>query len=85
MNLVDTVEVEKSSKRKQMHSNIIKPCTQFLKSSCRFQDDFCWFKHDMEEENTSVEENLIETESDFQEAQKNHKPPSGSEKHCRRR
>ena len=69
--------------RKQMHSNIIKPCTQFLKRSCRFQDELWWFKHDMEEESTSLGENLIETESesDFQKAQQNHKPPSGSEKH----
>ena len=73
--------------RKQMHSNIIKPCSQFLKTNCRFQDAFCWFKHDVEEESTSLVENLIETESesDFQEEKQNTKPPSGSEKHNRRK
>ena len=70
-----------------MHSNVIKSGTQFLKIKCRFQDEFGLFKHDMEEEITSVGGNLMETESEsvFQEAHKNHKPPSGSEKHSGRK
>ena len=70
--------------RKKIHLNVIKSCTQFLLNGCRFQDNFCWFKHDSETENTNVEESIMETESDFQEVHKNRKPPSEAENHIRR-
>ena len=73
--------------RKKKHSSIVQQCTQFLKGSCRFQNKFCWYKHNIETENEKSESpedvfheeegNENETSSVFQEAVNNPEPPSG--------
>ena len=42
--------------RKQEHYEIVKPCFQFYKNTCRFKDDLCWYKH--EEENKNNEDKI---------------------------
>ena len=67
--------------RKKMHSQVIMPCTQFQINKCRFQDERCWFKHEVESDQTDdspkpmEEENPMETESVFQKVTKNQEPP----------
>ena len=77
---------EMMSHRKINHSDILQQCTQFLQGSCRFQNQYCWFKHSLESKENDKpdvvieEEKEIETPSVFQKVVKNPKPPSGLEK-----
>ena len=77
---------EMMSHRKINHSDILQQCNQFLKGSCRFQNQYCWFKHSLESKENDKsdgvieEEKEIETPSVFQKVVKNPKPPSGLEK-----
>ena len=41
--------------RKKNHSNIVRQCNLFLERRCRFQNDYCWFKHDIETNNADPE------------------------------
>ena len=69
------------SHRKKHHLEIIRPCTQYQKNECKFQNESCWFKHEEVSQNISVpnpmqkENNKMETESVFQKAPKNLEPP----------
>ena len=76
------------SHRKKTHQSIVQTCSKFKEGNCRFQKEFCWFKHNVDtQENTAeyskdtVDEedeeiNTKEKDSDFQEAMKKSKPPS---------
>ena len=76
--------------RKNQHSSIVQRCNLFLKKSCRFQSEFCWFKHDIENTNDDHESNedafkdnkeTINEPNEpsvFQKAMKNPDPPSDS-------
>ena len=65
---------------KKQHSNIIKECSQFAKNNCRYQDDSCWYRPDIRENNEDEggEEktnNEGDSELDFQEVLENLEPP----------
>ena len=67
--------------RKKEHSQVIMPCKQFQIKKCRFQDERCWFKHEVENVHNDDapksmdEENPMETESVFQQVTKDQEPP----------
>ena len=56
------------SHRKKKHYEIVRPCIQYKQNSCRFQADFCWFKHEAEEQK--------QQSSVFQKVSGNLKPPN---------
>ena len=66
------------SHRKQKHSNFVQMCTKFSNKSCRFQEDFCWYRHKTEKDEIAceVEEKETDTTPVFQKGIKNPKPPS---------
>ena len=70
---------ELMSHRKQVHSSIIRPCTNNLNGGCRFQEKFCWFSHKIESDNKRAQ-NRTEFQSDFQEAKTTQKPPSANKR-----
>ena len=59
--------------RKREHGSIIKDCQEFINKKCRFQEDFCWFKHTIKETDDEIME--IESNQVFQKASENLKPP----------
>ena len=62
--------------RKKRHSEIIRQCSQFNQNSCRFQEEACWFKHDIElREEEETDEPSNKQSSVFQKEQINQKPP----------
>ena len=46
--------------RKRDHWGIVKLCLQYSKNNCRFKDEQCWFKHELEIEINEDQENLEE-------------------------
>lgn len=54
--------------RKRSHSGIIRPWNQFSQNKCRFKDEECWFKHEVnvgsEETNKNIEEVLNDDNMD---------------------
>ena len=58
--------------RKIDHGNVVKECQDFHKKQCRFQNNFCWFKHTMKENVNQIESELNQV---FQKASENLKPP----------
>ena len=58
--------------RKKKHPEIVRQCAQFEQMNCRFQSEFCWFKHEV----TKQSEELNDTQSSvFQKVLVNPKPP----------
>ena len=33
--------------RKSKHYGVVKPCFKFSEKQCRFKDEICWFKHEL--------------------------------------
>ena len=79
--------------RKREHVNIVKECDKYREGKCGFENEFCWFLHNMKtaKNDRKDEKNVIDnemdidseseqskaTESVFHKAQKKAKPPSG--------
>ena len=69
--------------RKKKHPQIVKPCNKYKESNCRFNEDSCWFKHEMELESFNDEreemENKVENEDEsqmvFRKVSKKKEPP----------
>ena len=59
--------------RKSEHANIVQDCQEFKKQQCRFNEDFCWFKHTVKE--IEVEQMDTESKQVFQKVMENLKPP----------
>ena len=68
--------------RKNSHSDMIRPCTEFTKGKCRFQENHCWFNHEKVNNSRNDESQKDHDEEDtssvFQEAVGNPKPPSST-------
>ena len=56
--------------RKEKHIEIVRKCYKFEQNSCRFQDDHCWFKHEVTKETDQQKHNSV-----FQNISGNLKPP----------
>ena len=58
--------------RKNNHRHIVKQCTNFMQNRCRFNTEFCWYKHEVEamESDDCIEE---ESNSVFQNAKEKEK------------
>ena len=41
------------SNRKCNHPDVIKTCKRYLKNTCAFEDDICWYSHTLKEMETS--------------------------------
>ena len=65
--------------RKIEHPNVVKDCQDFDKKQCRFQNDFCWFKHTVKENDDQIESEVNQV---FQEASENLKPPIREAQEC---
>ena len=59
--------------RKKEHASIVKDCEEFIKNQCRYQEDFCWYKHATKETDDEIME--IESNQVFQKVSENLKPP----------
>ena len=68
--------VEMMSHRKRTHSDTIRQCFQFTRNNCRYQSEFCWYKH-QENKKDENDEKMKEDElnSVFWTASTNSKPP----------
>jgi hypothetical protein len=71
--------------RKKEHKETVKSCSQFQTSSCRFKEESCWFKHELEDTDShrkNVPENDEEKnhEQVFQKVSENLEPPINQEK-----
>ena len=66
--------------RKKEHGSIIKPCNLYQDNSCRFTNESCWFRHNLENDDNNIQEEDVddeqmETDSVFQKVWENLKPP----------
>ena len=64
--------------RQKEHEQLIRPCVQFQQNNCRFKDNTCWFKHEMNGQNDDEEvaaDSKTEDISVFQKASEILKPP----------
>ena len=68
--------VEMMSHRKRNHPDAIRQCFQFSRNNCRYQSEFCWYKHH-ENKKDGNDEKMEEDElnSVFRTASTNSKPP----------
>ena len=77
--------------RKKDHPNLVRECNNFQEGKCRFQNEFCWFKHISKASQTDKKVKPIDDEMEidnedeaaksvFYKAQKKPKPPLGGEK-----
>ena len=56
---------EMMNHRKKNHSNIIKRCTKFVEGTCPFQENFCWYSHEKQSnESDNAPENEEKEEDD---------------------
>ena len=65
--------------RKKYHIDMVPRCNQFEKGSCKFQSEFCWFKHvEAVNEHLNVRDTTKDSDAklDFQKVTKNHDPTS---------
>ena len=65
------------SHRKKKHIEIVRQCVQFEQNNCRFQAEFCWFKH---ENSKQIQEQSNRQMSVFQKVSGNLKPPIEGQK-----
>ena len=74
------------SHRKKEHKMIIKNCNEFLRNNCRFQNEMCWYKHEVVNKESDMENNAEKETNDkskngdngdsvFQQASKKKEPP----------
>ena len=68
--------------RKKYHAKLVKLCMNFMRGKCQFQNECCWFIHnitqDKNDDSKAVEE--METDSVFQKEKEKMKPPLQGEK-----
>ena len=67
------------SHRKKNHIDLVQQCNKFINAECRFQSEFCWYKHSQDNKKPEIAKDeviLDEENSFFQEEIKNPKPPS---------
>ena len=65
------------SHRKKKHPEIIRKCFNYEENKCRFQDAFCWFKHEISQQK---EEQRNGQSSVFQKVSGNLKPPISAQR-----
>ena len=74
------------SHRKKEHKMIIKNRNEFLRNNCRFQNELCWYKHEVVNKESDMESNAGKESNDknkngdngdsvFQQASKKKEPP----------
>ena len=72
--------------RKNMHKDLVRSCNSYLQNNCKFQNNSCWFLHDLEAmdvddlENKRKVNSETEQQSGFQKASGKLKPPLRKQK-----
>ena len=66
--------------RKKEHISAVKICNKFQENDCRFGDEDCWFKHDLNTHINQEHTSIKPTYSVFQGVRENLKPPIVNQK-----